>query len=182
MQLFSMALAEWTVDNEELAVPLLEESAALTRAGAADTVFGQVLSLLAASRVHTEPVEALELLREAIEYDHHGGLRRELAAVLARGAQIFGVLGHTEAALVIVGAASHSLAGLYQVPPREREAHARAIDSFRVELGDASDQAIARGAAMTYDEIIEYTLNELDHLLADDSASINTLIEPDTTP
>ena len=50
----------------------------------------------------------------------------------------------------------------------ELEDHAAGARSVRAALGpDAFESAAALGAAMTYDEVAEYTLGELERLLAE---------------
>jgi hypothetical protein len=55
------------------------------------------------------------------------------------------------------------------VPTEERE---QAIERLQHELPpDAYTAASARGAAMSYEEIIQYALSELDRLIDDEAAA-----------
>jgi hypothetical protein len=52
------------------------------------------------------------------------------------------------------------------LPVAEHQARSEALERARQELGDHRYHAAhTRGAAMTYEQIIEYTLAELDRLL-----------------
>jgi predicted ATPase/DNA-binding SARP family transcriptional activator len=157
------------VANEEpdRALHLWEESASLTRAGAADTVFGQTLGLIALSRARTDPIGALETLREAVTYCHHGGLPGEMARTLDRGFRVLTRVGHPEAAAVLVGVLTGPLATPNLIPAYEARDGLAAMDELRARLGpDEYERAVQRGASMSYEEMVGFTLAELDRALA----------------
>jgi hypothetical protein len=86
-------------------------------------------------------------------------------------------LGHPEPAAVLAGAETDGplaqwTTGLVGVRA-ELQDRDEALNTLRASLGpDAYARTAARGAAMTYDEIVEYTLNELEQLLAAEASSV----------
>ena len=60
------------------------------------------------------------------------------------------------------------LGTMSMVAPRDREERARALEQVRATLTpDEYDADFARGAAMSYEEVVAYTLGELDRLIAE---------------
>jgi hypothetical protein len=166
LQLFALAVAI-IEDEPDRALQLVDECAALSRAGAADTVFGQVLALLALGRLATDPMGALRALREAVLYDHHGGLRTELVMVFDRGLRILARIGHPDIAAVLAGAVTGPFQTMSTIPANEVHDQRAAIDEIRTALGpDEYQRATSRGAAMSYEDLVDYALTELDRLLA----------------
>jgi predicted ATPase/class 3 adenylate cyclase len=157
------------VANEEpdRALHLWEESASLTRAGAADTLFGQTLGLIALSRARMDPIGALETLREAVSYCHHGGLPGEMARTLDRGFRVLTRVGHPEAAALLVGVLTGPLATPSLIPAYEARDGLAAMDELRARLGpEEYERAVQRGASMSYEDMVGFTLAELDRALA----------------
>ena len=72
-----------------------------------------------------------------------------------------------EAAAVVEGAAPGAFQGSWSLVHSEghRSRYTKALADVATALGpDAFGEAQRRGAAMTYDEIVSYTLARLDHL------------------
>lgn len=160
-----------TNDDPDAALAALDESIALTRAGALDGAYGAALcqmALLRARRGEAHP--AVEELLEAISYSHEVGDYTNFSNAINRGSEILGRLGHAELAAVFTGiVAGHYLdtATMYQLFGRELEEHEAVDTQVRAVLGvDAYEAATARGAAMTYGEMVGYLRHELQRLLA----------------
>jgi predicted ATPase len=108
------------------------------------------------------PEGALPLLREAVIVSRDEGARPSLAAALDWSLAPLVKLGQSESAATFVGALTGGpLAEVSGFP--DVESRARVLERIRAALGDnAADVLVARGAAMTYDEIIDFALNHLD--------------------
>ena len=160
-----------TNDDPDAALAALGESVALTRAGALDGAYGAALCQMALLHARRgEPRLAVEELLEAINYSHEVGDHTNFSNAVNRGSEIVGRLGHAELAAVFTGiVAGHFLASstTYQLFGRELEEHDSVDAQVRSALGvDAYEAATARGAAMTYGEMVGYLRHELQRLLA----------------
>ena len=94
-----------------------------------------------------------------------------LAFVLSCGVSVAVDLDAPELAATLGGAVTDgSLAGVtYIVNALVRADRQAAFDDARAQLGSSRyDAAVATGIAVSSDRIVEYTLAELDRLLADD--------------
>lgn len=143
---------------------VLEESVALTDAGASDVVRPHALLYLAALRAQFgDDRGSLECLRDSFERSVEWGDRATLA-MLAFGAVPLVETGHPELALAMVTAMtkhSNSLGG------ETLDATQRAVGRARDEIGgERADSLIARVEAMSYDEMVEYLGTELDNAVA----------------
>ncbi len=160
------------LDDPEVALAAVDESIALTRAGAVDGAFGAALCQAASLRARLGNAKlALELLREGIAYSHEVGDNSNLANAVNRGAGITGRLGYHEISAV--------LAGLMETVPfdipinvqflsHERADHYEVQVQVRSALGDAAyEAAAARGAKMADEEIVQFILAEIDRMLAE---------------
>jgi predicted ATPase len=162
----------WIADDPDRALAALDESIALTRAGANDGAYGAALSEAAALRARRgERLEAIEDLREAIAHRHEVGDLLNLTVALRRASGIVGELGYTHLAAVFTGIATgHHLNEMMKAMtlPGEELAFNRSVDvRVRAELGPAAyEAATARGAALTTSEIVDCTLDELDRIRA----------------
>src|SRR5206468_4876315 len=127
-------------------------------AGANDRMMGAALfqgSLLRARR--GEPAQALSDLIEAIDFLEWLKMASTVEGALAYAIEVLTVLGHYEDAAVIAGAArSGSLQHVreMQVPHERRQ---RNTSPLREALGDRFDEHAARGAAMSFDELVAWT-------------------------
>jgi predicted ATPase len=136
----------------EAALTALDECIALTRAGASDGVFDGALAQ--ASRIRSamgEHDRALELLREAVEHSSQIGYRRALIFVMACAVEVLANLGYPEPAAVIAGWDPGRITRITPGP------------ALRAALGAQEfEHATARGDAMSFDEVVAFTLGELE--------------------
>ncbi len=116
---------------------------------------------------------ALRAARDGVRHDQRSGNRTMLAGTLNRTKYALIELGHGEPAAVIAGAEDDGalVAWDYTGADDEREDHEHALGVLRESLGTADfERAAALGAAMTYDEVVEHVLGELERLLAEASS------------
>ena len=164
---YAAARAIW-LDEPQAALTLIEDSLALTRAGAVDSVHDYVLSLAAAIRTGNGDLPgALTVLYEATVWQYGDGNRLGLGITLQRATAVLARLGEPEPAAVLAGAVSahfaHSLVGIYR---DERLAIDEAQVPARRALGKAAySTALGRGATMDDDEVTDYALGEFRRLL-----------------
>jgi predicted ATPase/class 3 adenylate cyclase len=165
--LYLLGRASWS-DNPRAALDALEESVAISRTGVQRGTLGDALALIAKLRAQAhEAPEALTALRAALVHGHDFGQQGWLVTVLDRGIQVLGDLGYWEPTAVLGGMVLDGPLGqLSLLPLHEHQARSEALERARQELGDHRYFAAhTRGATMTYDEIIKYTLAELDRLV-----------------
>jgi hypothetical protein len=110
-----------------------------------------------------DPVAALALLREAIVVSRDQGRRPQLASALDWSLVPLIKIGRPQAAATFVGAlAGGPLADVSNFPLVDA-ARARVRERLHAALGaDTTERLVARGAAMTYDEIVEFALHHLE--------------------
>jgi uncharacterized membrane protein len=163
----SWAAADAIWHNEpQAALPHIEDSLPLLRAGAADTVLGPALTLAAVIRARTGDLPgALAALQEATLQHHADGTRVLLGLALRTAAGMLVRLGEAGPSAVLSGAfAAHSLSA-------QNDNERRAIDQTqalaRDTLGEAAyDAAVDRGAAMDQDEVVRYAVGEMRRVAA----------------
>ena len=153
-------------DDPAAALAALDESIALCRQGASPNWFGTALCLAAGVRVRTgDLAHAARDLREAIERSHQNGARLTFYNCVLWGIEILIRLDHLEQAAVFDGIASTGLTAEYRAGKAWAHQHA-AIASARAAHGPSTyDQAFHTGAAMTYDQAVDYTLRVLDDVI-----------------
>jgi hypothetical protein len=166
------AQAIWR-SEPQAALLLIEDSLALSRAGAHDGILDPVLAAAAVIRARTGDLPgALAALQEAALLNHADGMRVNLGNALRIGAGILARLGEAGPAAVLSGAsAAHfpgSVSAWYELMVTDQaEALARHA------LGEAAyDAAAGRGAAMDEDEVVRYAVGEFQRVAA-------LLAEPD---
>jgi hypothetical protein len=167
--LFNVAHGTWR-EEPASARALLDESAALTMSGASGVVFGFVLGIRAELRVRDSDVQgALCDLREAASFSRDKGDRIMTDTSLDRGIAVLAAANTLDAAAVLAGAVTEGHGAEFSSLPRhEKPDRYRTIEKLRVELGPARyEDAFARGASMTPDEIVDFTIAAIDHLFAD---------------
>jgi len=162
----------FAVDEPDAALAALDESIALTRAGGVDSAFGSTLAIAAQIRARQGDARgALEGAREAIAYSHDVGDRMNMSTAIARGASIAAMLGYQDLGAVVAGIVEGAALGvrLSEHFSESEIADYRLVqEQARTAIGDAAyDAATARGAAMGSDEVVAYTLGELDRILAE---------------
>ena len=162
-------------DDLAAALAAFDESIALSRQVASSSMLlAAALVEAAGVRVRTGDLpHAARDLREGVERDHQAGTRTSLYVGVWWGIEILIGLDHLEQAAVFDGIASTGLPAEHRavtISPGvgERElAHQRAaIAHARATYGpEHYDAAFQTGAAMTYDQAVEYTLRVLDDLI-----------------
>ena len=175
MAFYTAAAAVW-LDEPHKALALVEDSLALTRAGALDSVFGFALSLAAAIRIRNGDFSgALPVLQEVTVQEYSDGNRLGLGVTLQRAAAALAQLGEAEPAAILTGAVSAHFAvttANARLEIDEAEAAARRA------LGEAAyNTALERGAAMDDEQITDFALGEFRRLL---SQEISLVADPPT--
>ena len=165
---YAAAAAIW-IGEPQTALTLVEESLALTRAGAFDGIHGFALSLAGAIRARNGDLPgALAVLQEATVQLAGDGNRLGIGMTLERAGAVLARLGEAEPAAVLAGADSArfalSVAAIY---PDERLGIDEAQVTARRALGEAAySSALGRGAAMDDDEVTEYALGQFRRVAA----------------
>ena len=162
------AVAIWPGDPQA-ALRLIEDSLALTRAGACDPVLGIALMWAGVIRARTGDLPgALAALQEAMAQQHADGDRLLLGMTLRLAAVVLARLGEAGPAAVLSGAFSaHYPPSIDPLRKDERMEIGEAQSLARHALGEAAySAALARGAAMDDDEVVEYAMGEFGRLAA----------------
>jgi predicted ATPase/class 3 adenylate cyclase len=165
---YAAAAAIW-IGEVQTALLLVEDSLALTRAGALDSVFGFALSLAGAIRARNGDVPgALAVLQEATVQLAGEGNRLGLGMTLERAAAVLARLGEAEPTAVLAGADSSRFAlAVAAIYPDERLGIDEAQVTARRALGEAAyASALGRGAAMDDDAVTEYALGQFRRVAA----------------
>ncbi len=159
---YAAAAAIWPGDPQT-ALMLIEDSLALTRAGAFDAILEGALTIAGIIRARTGDLPgALAALQEAMARQHADGNRLLLGITLEVAAVVLARLGEAEPSAVLSGAFSaHYPPGISPVPKDERLDIGEAQSLARRALGEAAySAALAQGAAMDDDEVVGYTQGE----------------------
>ena len=160
--------AIWPGDPQA-ALMLIEDSLALTRAGAFDPILGTALTWAGFIRAQTGDLPgALAVLQEAMSQQHADGNRLLLGMTLQIAAVSLARLGEAEPAVVLSGAFSaHFPPDISAVHEDEKMGIGEAQSLARHALGEAGfSAALGRGAAMDDDEVVAYAMGEFDRLAA----------------
>jgi predicted ATPase/class 3 adenylate cyclase len=163
---FGRAMQE---EDPSAALAAFDESVELTHAGASSgsmtTVLAQAAPLMA--RAGNTP-RALEALREAIVHSHEVVDRISMGQAVTRGAVTFALVGHFEPVAVLDGAMHANVTGGHiLVTEQEAEEEVAASAQAREVLGpDEYEGLQTRGTRMSYEELVEYLIGELDGLIA----------------
>jgi predicted ATPase/class 3 adenylate cyclase len=153
----------WLGDDPQRAREAFEESIALTQSGATDMNLSLALREVARLRVRDgEPAGALDALRAAVIHVHASGNRPGLAGTVFCAAEVLAATGHLQAAValnraVLEGELRPLAFGLIAASPRvvPPMAHDALKDAM-------SDSAPSEAAAMSYEEVVAYTLDAID--------------------
>jgi hypothetical protein len=96
-----------------------------------------------------------------------------VTGVLSDGVEALARAGHHELGALVEGTVRGPLGAMFiTLGGPEQESHEQAIADLRSALGpERYGQLAARGASMTYEEIVEYALAELDRLIAESASS-----------
>jgi predicted ATPase len=160
--------AIWPADPQA-ALMLIEDSLALTRAGAFDPILGTALTWTGFIRAQTGDLPgALAALQEAMAQQHADGNRLLLGMTLQVTAAALARLGEAEPAAVLSGAFSaHFPPDISPVHEEEKMGIGEAQLLARHALGEAAySAAFGRGAAMDDDEVVGYAMGEFGRLAA----------------
>ena len=169
----SIALASYTYgwvlmhDDPPAALRAFDESIDLVRQGATDMVYAHVLVRAASLRAASGDQSALTDLREAVAYAHDVGSLVTMMAVLDYGIRVLASLDHSAVGAVLVGFLDdgHEIA-LNPVGGPEGLAREQARAKLAADLGpDEYQAARARGAQLSYEAYIDYSLREIDRLV-----------------
>jgi hypothetical protein len=156
------AIAIWPSDSQT-ALTLIEDSLALTRAGAFDPGLDMALTWAGFIRAQTGDLPgALAALQKAMAQQHANGDRLMLGMTLQVTAATLARLGEAEPAAVLSGAFSaHFPLDISPVHQDVTMGIEETQSLARHALGEAAySAALARGAAMHEDEVIEYAQGE----------------------
>jgi predicted ATPase/class 3 adenylate cyclase len=159
----------WLRDDPDAATQALEESIALTRAGAGDATFATSLALVAPLRARARDLKgALAAAREAFTHAHETGDLVATATTLASAVEVVYTAGYPDIAAVQAGMLDSDAFGRMLAPNDPHLlARQQILEAVRVELdNERYDSAVARGAALSYDAGLAHALAELDRVLA----------------
>jgi hypothetical protein len=165
---FTAAVAIWR-SEPQAALLLIEDSLALARAGAFDSIVGNALMMAAVIRARTGDLPgALASVQEATVQNHARGIRTTVGLTLRVGAMVLARLGEAGPAAVLSGAVAAHFPGFpsswYE---DERGAAEQEQALVRHALGEAIyDAALSRGAAMDEDEVVRYAVAEFQRVAA----------------
>ena len=164
----------WTFarDDPGVALPALDESIALARAGGYDAAYGTMLSVAAEIRARTGDLPgALRDLRDAFVRSAEIGDHMNFASAAMNGAVIAALVGGPELAAVLGGFSEDAPMGamvLRHNPEDMVDELQRSQRDALVALG-ATEYEVerARGAAMGIDEVAAYAREAIDRILAE---------------
>jgi tetratricopeptide (TPR) repeat protein len=166
---FSAAAGAIWPSDPQTALALIEDSLALTRAGAFDPILGAALTRAGIIRARNGDLPgALAALQEAMVQEHADGSRLMLGMTLRIAAVMLARLGEAGPAAALSGAVSaHFQPSISAVHEGERMALDEAQSLARGALGEAAySAALGRGAAMDDDQVVEYALGEFRRVAA----------------
>jgi hypothetical protein len=155
------------------ALAAYEDYIVLARSGAKSANLGWSLGSVAWLKARAgDRRGALRSARDGVRHDLRSGNRTMLAGALNHTKLALVELGYPEPAAVLAGAEADGPLVPWNTTGSDAELQDRddALETLRASLGhDAYARSAALGSAMTYDEIVEYTLDELERLLAEPS-------------
>jgi len=171
--LLTIALLGWAVPRRQIdpegARAAFEEGLGWVEAGASDVVYPDLLEQLARLECSLGDGErALQTIGRSLRVSSATSYRPGVLGTLWYVAEALGILGREpEVAAVVHGFATRGpdAALVPGVAGHEAELHDRALGVVRDALGDARfDELTRRGASMTFDSAVEFTLAELDRM------------------
>jgi predicted ATPase len=105
---------------------------------------------------------ALKILHEAVLVARDQGVRPQLAAALDWALSPLGRTGRPDVAATLLGGLTTGALADVGNFPGVNSARARTLDRVRARLGDEkTDEKIAHGASMSYDELVQYAIHHL---------------------
>ena len=160
-------LSVYGTPDPETALEALEESVALTRAGASDAVFAQALTTIGYQHLSAgDPAGTIPVLREAVAHSYDAGDMNSNGSALGVASMALAGLGLPAAAATCVGSLADGVfASFFFDDPTGRLEEA--LTGAREQLGDERyEAAYSRGAVADYDDIIGFVLTTFDDVLA----------------
>jgi hypothetical protein len=166
--LYGFALAYWESDPAA-AESALKEAVQIANDGNVGFMPTRISALVSQLEARSgNPPAALRALKQALETAHITDDQSGIAVCLARGAAVMAALGEHETAAVFLAAVtnkSRSRRGV--VSPNEIPNYSQFVTTLQSQLGDdRHTAAIARGAAMTYEQATVFAMNAIEHLQA----------------
>ena len=177
----ALAMLGWSfiTQDPDRALPALDESIALVRAGANESIYAPALGLSAAIRARRKDrTGSLTDLRDAIEHCHRNGLIPGMTGMFELGIQVFAELGRPEVAAVFAGVVHDGCLSSVNISPLSAGVdRAEVLDVLGAALGtDAYDPAFARGSRLSYDQAVDYAMHEIEQLLTREPEPSSTAI------
>jgi len=156
-------------DNPDETLAAADESVQLTEAGAGDTAYSAAPSIGAMPRAaHGYHAAAARATRIAVAHAARTGHRAYLGLDVTVAALVLSGRADTfEAAATLAGAVAGPVFGFSTawLNPQWQNRYQQRLAEAAAALGDQHyDDARQRGATMTYDQIIAYTLEQLDRV------------------
>ena len=158
----------WTTmyTDPDRALRLFDEVIAIGRSGAAEMTYAHALARAAEIRAGREPARALREMAEAMKFSHDTASGISMMAVLDYLVSVMATQGSAENAAIVTGFLTSGTFTLNPVGGPELERRERAHAHARELLGDvAYEAAVARGASLSYEELLAHARRELDRLL-----------------
>jgi tetratricopeptide (TPR) repeat protein len=145
------------------ALDAFEQAIALGRAGGMQMIVGPALVGVARLRSRMQDRgAALEALYDAISYGNYVGSRPVVVDLLGAGADVLLRVGEPSTATVLAASLLHGALGAINVSSQRDAELDRTLVAAREVLGDEQYQRMFdRGAAMSYDEVVEFSLDEV---------------------
>ncbi|MDQ1456595.1 MAG: hypothetical protein QOH28_2215 [Actinomycetota bacterium] len=157
----------WAVTDPERAIGAYKRAIELGRSGTNDATLAATLFQCALLLARAgERRDALTYLRDSIVLQEHLKQQPQLAGALAYAIEIFTILNAPEDAAVLIGAArSGALTHLREmaIPPERRQQGSAPLRDML--SAEQLSGCLARGAAMTMDELVAWTVTTLDGLI-----------------
>ncbi len=151
-------------DDPEGALAIAEQFLEIyRRTGVARSVAPGLMALAAGVRARLgDDHGALPLLRDAVVIARDDGTLPPAAAALGFALNPLCRTGHPDVAATLLGALDRGALAHVAGFPGTANARARALARVRDALGDDhAEQLVERGAAMTYEEVIGYAIEQL---------------------
>jgi predicted ATPase/class 3 adenylate cyclase len=124
---------------------------------------GSLLALAGGLRARLDDnIGALDHLHEAALLDRDQGTRPQLAGALDWALSPLLRTGQPDVVATFLGALTRGVLAQVSNFPGVNAARARTLERVREVLGNATDELVSRGAAMSFDEVVDYALHHLD--------------------
>jgi hypothetical protein len=170
--LAQVGYSQWR-EHPGLALVALLESIALSDPGTMNVMISPARSLAATIEARDgDARSALSHLRDSVTHSVDEGDNTTIFSCYDRAIRVFAFLGNDEPAAELAGVVTigpFASLSTISVGPEAEERDA-ALSEVRGRLGDAVfEAAVTRGAGLSYDEVLDRILGEIDQLLAESS-------------